>query len=332
MKNLCQKESSCSNKEVPLRNNFGEMIGCSESLSLVFSRVEQVAPMHVTVLLLGEIGTGKGIIARIIHQSSARKDRPMLTVNCAALPANRIERELFGQEEGTVSEADHREIGLMEQADGCTIFLDEIGTMPLDLQRKLLRVIRDGEFERPGSPHTIKVDVRFIAASNRNLQEEVQAGRFREDLYSRLNVFHITIPPLRERKEDIPLLVNFFIAKFNQRTGKKIITVTDKTLKALQEDHWPGNVLELESVIERAFITSQGDKLQILERFEVLRRDAAQNTVVVKTLADLERDHIFQVLLKTAWRIEGDRGAAILLGLNPSTLRARIRKLGIRRP
>lgn len=332
MKTLSQKENSCFKKEVALQNKFGEMVGRSEPLSFVFSQVEQVAPMNVTVLLLGETGTGKGMVARAIYRRSARKDMPMITVNCAALPANRIERELFGQGEGAISEVDHRQIGLLEQADGCTLFLDEIGTMPLELQCKLLRVIQDGEFERPGSPRTIKVDVRVIAASNSNLGEEIHAGRFREDLYSRLNVFPITIPPLRERKEDIPLLVNYFIAKFNKRTGKKIVTVANETLNTLQEYHWPGNVRELESVIERAVITTRGDKLQILERFEVFRRDAVQNISEVKTLADLERDHILLVLLKTAWRIEGNKGAAILLGINPSTLRARIRKSGIRRP
>jgi len=332
LKNLHQKESSCLKKEVALQNNFGEMIGRSEPLSLVFSQVEQVAPMNVTVLLLGESGTGKGVLARIIHRCSARKDMSMITVNCAALPANRIERELFGPGEDAISEADHRQIGLLEQADGCTLFLDEIGTMPLELQWKLLRVIQDGGFERPGRPSTIKVDVRVIAASKRNLDEEIHAGRFRKDLYSRLNVFPITLPPLRERKEDIPLLVNYFIAKFNKRTGKKISAVADETLNALQGYHWPGNVRELESVIERAVITSREDKLQILERFETFRPDVEQCTPEVKTLADLERDHILEVLVKTAWRIEGNKGAAILLGLNPSTLRARIRKSGIRRP
>lgn len=315
-----------------MQNNFGEMIGRSEPLSFVFSQVEQIAPMNVTVLVLGETGTGKGILARIIHRCSVRKNMPMITVNCAALPANRIERELFGQGESATSEADHLQIGLLEQADGCTLFLDEIGTMPLELQCKLLRVIQGGGFERPGSSRTFKVDVRVIAASKRNLAEEIHAGRFRQDLYSRLNVFPITIPPLRERKEDIPLLVNYFIAKFNKRTGKKIVAVANETLNTLQGYHWPGNVRELESVIERAVITSRGDKLQIMECLEIFLPDMKQNTPEVKTLADLERDHILEVLVKASWRIEGDKGAAILLGLNPSTLRARIRKSGIRRP
>ena len=235
-------------------------------MSYVFFRVEQVAPQDATVLLLGETGIGKGMIARAIHSRSARKDRPMITVNCTALPANLIESELFGRERGAFTGADARQIGRFELADGGTIFLDEIGEMPLDLQCKLLRVIQDGEFERLGSPRTIKVDVRIIAASNRNLEEEVKNGRFREDLFYRLNVFPITIPPLRQRKEDIPLLVNHFVAKFNKKIGKKIETVSKDTLNALQEYHWPGNVRELESVIERAVITSQGTALQVLDR------------------------------------------------------------------
>jgi len=222
-------------------------------------------------------------------------------------------------------------MGRFELADHGTIFLDEIGEMPLELQSKLLRVIQDGEFERLGSPRTIKVNVRIIAASNRNLEEEIKSGRFREDLFYRLNVFPITIPPLRQRKEDIPLLVNHFVAKFNKKTGKKIDAVSKETMNALQEYHWPGNVRELESVIERAVITSQGTALQVLDRFDTFLKKGDQSGEEVKALADLEQDHILQVLQKTGWRIEGQNGAAVLLGLNPSTLRARIRKYGIRR-
>jgi transcriptional regulator with GAF, ATPase, and Fis domain len=290
-----------------------------------------VAPQEATVLLLGETGTGKGVVARAIHSRSTRKDRPMVTVNCTSLPANLIESELFGRERGAFTGANARQMGRFELADGGTIFLDEIGEMPLELQSKLLRVIQDGEFERLGSPRTIKVNVRIIAASNRNLEEEIRAGRFREDLFYRLNVFPITIPPLRQRKEDIPLLVNHFVAKFNKKMGKKIDAVTKETLNALQEYHWPGNVRELESVIERAVITSQGTALQVLDRFESIRKAGELVGQDVKAIADLEQDHILQVLQKTGWRIEGKTGAAILLGLNPSTLRARMRKYGIRR-
>jgi PAS domain S-box-containing protein len=324
-----QAENIHLQQEVAREYDFGEIIGQSTAISYVFFRVEQVAPQDTTVLLLGETGTGKGLIARAIHSRSARKDRPMITVNCTALPANLIESELFGREKGAFTGANSRQMGRFELADGGTIFLDEIGEMPLELQCKLLRVIQDGEFERLGSPRTIKVNVRIIAASNRNLEEEIRAGRFREDLFYRLNVFPITIPPLRQRKEDIPLLINYFVAKYNKKTGKKIETVSKETLNVFQEYHWPGNVRELENVIERAVITSQGPTLQVLDRFDTFRKPAGGEDV--QALADLERDHILQILQKTGWRIEGEKGAAILLGLNPSTLRARMRKYGLRR-
>ena len=292
-----------------------------------------MAPQDATVLLLGETGTGKGVVARAIHSRSARKDRPMITVNCSALPANLIESELFGREKGAFTGSDARQMGRFELADNGTIFLDEIGEMPMELQSKLLRVIQDGEFERLGSPRTIKVDVRIIAATNRNLEEEIRNGRFREDLFYRLNVFPITIPPLRQRKEDIPLLVDHFVAKFNKKTGKKIETVSKDTLNALQEYHWPGNVRELESVIERAVITSQGTALQVLDRFDDIPEDRGtgragrQGPCRAGTATTSSR-----CSEKTGWRIEGKNGAAVLLGLNPSTLRGRMRKYGIRRP
>ena len=311
--------------------NFGEIIGRSNALESVFLKVEQVAPQDATVLLLGETGTGKGVVARSIHSRSSRKDRPMITVNCTALPANLIESELFGREKGAFTGSDARQMGRFELADNGTLFLDEIGEMPMDLQTKLLRVIQDGEFERLGGPKTIKVNVRIIASTNRNLEEEIRKGRFREDLFYRLNVFPITIPPLRQRKEDIPLLVNFFVAKFNKKTGKKIETVSKDTLNVLQEYDWPGNVRELESIIERAVITSQGTGLQILDRFENSPQAGEQEAQDCKALAELERDHIFQALEKTGWRIEGKKGAATMLGLNPSTLRGWMRKDGIRR-
>ncbi len=307
---------------------FGDIVGQSPALAYVFFRIDQVAPLDTTVLLLGETGSGKGMVARAIHRRSSRKDRPLITVNCTALPANLIESELFGREKGAFTGAHARQLGRFELANGGTIFLDEIGEMPLELQVKLLRVLQDGEFERLGSPHTTKVDVRIIAASNRILEEEIKAGRFREDLFYRLNVFPITIPPLRQRNEDIPFLVNHFVAKFNKKTGKKVTSVSKETLNVLTEYHWPGNVRELESVIERAVITSQGNTLQVLDRFETFRKVDEQD---VKVLADLERDHILKVLQRTGWRIEGKCGAALLLGLNPSTLRARMRKYGIRR-
>jgi len=329
LKDRLQEENIYLQQEIAREYNFGEIIGQSSAMSYVFFRVEQVAAINATVLLLGETGSGKGVIARAIHSRSARKDRPMITVNCTALPANLIESELFGREKGAFTGASARQMGRFELADGGTIFLDEIGEMPLELQCKLLRVIQDGEFERLGSPRTIKVDVRIIAASNRNLEAEIRNGTFREDLYYRLNVFPITIPPLRQRKEDIPLLVNYIVAKFNKKIGKKILTVSKDTMKKLEEYHWPGNVRELESVIERAVIISQGSTLDVLDRFVTQHTEEDAPGEEVKAIADLEYDHIMQVLKKTGWRIEGKNGAAILLGLNSSTLRARMRKFGI---
>jgi formate hydrogenlyase transcriptional activator len=331
LKERLQAENIYLQQEVAGGYNFGEIIGQSSAMSYVFFRIEQVAPQNATVLLLGETGTGKGVVARAIHAGSARKDRPMITVNCTSLPANLIESELFGREKGAFTGANVRQMGRFELADGGTIFLDEIGEMPLELQSKLLRFIQDGEFERLGNPRTIKVNVRIIAASNRNLEEEIRNGRFREDLFYRLNVFPITIPPLRQRAEDIPLLVSHFIAKFNKKMGKNIESISKETMKSLQDYSWPGNVRELESVIERAIITSQGTTLQVLDRFDTFRKVGGLETQNVKALADLEQDHILQVLQQTGWRIEGKNGAAVLLGLNPSTLRARMRKYGIRR-
>ena len=331
LKDRFQAENIYLHKVIDREYNFGEIIGRSNALEYVFFKVEQVAPQDATVLLLGETGTGKGLVARSIHGKSSRKDRPMITVNCSALPANLIESELFGREKGAFTGSHDRQMGRFELADNSTLFLDEIGEMPIDLQTKLLRVIQDGEFERLGSPKTIKVDVRIIASTNRNLEEEIRKGRFREDLFYRLNVFPITIPPLRQRKEDIPLLVDYFVAKFNKKTGKKIETVSKDTLNVLQEYDWPGNVRELESIVERAVITSQGTGLQILDRFVNSLKAGEQEARDGKSLATLERDHILQALEKTGWRIEGKKGAAAMLGINPSTLRGRMRKDGIRR-
>jgi DNA-binding NtrC family response regulator len=329
LKDRLQAENIYLQQEVDRQFNFGEIIGQSNILTRVFSQVEQVAPMNATVLLLGETGTGKGVVARAIHSSSSRKGRPLITVDCSTLPAALVESELFGRERGAFTGSDTRQIGRFELADGGTIFLDEVGEMPIELQCKLLRIIQDGEFERLGSPRTIKTDVRIIAATNRNLGEEVRNGKFREDLYYRLNVFPITLPPLRQRKDDIPLLVNHFVVKFNKKIGKKIETVSKDTLNSLQEYHWPGNVRELESVIERAVIISHGAALQVLDRFDTFQKSEEPHGQEVKALVELEHDHIIQVLQKTGWRIEGKNGAAVLLGLNASTLRARMRKYGI---
>ena len=296
LKDKLQAENVYLQKEVSRQYNFDEIIGNSELLSQVFQKVEQVAP---------------------------------ITVDCTTSPATLIESELFGRERGAFTGSDSKQIGRFELADGGTLFLDEIGELPLDMQAKLLRVIQDGEFERLGSPRTIKVDVRIIAATNRNIINEVRNGMFREDLFYRLNVFPITLPPLRQRKEDIPLLVKHFVIKFNKKIGKQIDIISTDALNTLQAHHWPGNVRELESAIERAVILSEGNSLQVLDRFETFDKLPASEETSVKALVDLEHDHIVNVLKQTSWRIEGPKGAALILGLNASTLRARMRKYGI---
>jgi formate hydrogenlyase transcriptional activator len=301
----------------------------SDGLKYVLYRAEQVAATNTTVLILGETGTGKDLIAAAIHDMSPRRDRPLITVNCAALPGNLIESELFGREKGAFTGADTRQVGRFEVANGSTLCLDEIGELPLELQAKLLRVIQHGEFERLGSSRTTKVDVRIVATTNRDLEEEVRKGRFRQDLYYRLNVFPITVPPLRQRKEDIPLLVEAFIERFARKLGKQISSVQKKTMKTLQEYPWPGNVRELESVLERAAVLCSGPVLQLADKLEI---SSPSMSSTIRTLEEVERNQILKILSETRWRIEGRDGAAGILGLHPSTLRARMHKLGILRP
>lgn len=263
LKDRLQAENVYLQQEVAREYNFGEIIGKSSGVAQLLQRIEWVAPMNVTVLLLGEVGTGKGVAARAIHNSSSRVNRPLITVNLMALPTHLIESELFGWERGEFTGADARQIGRFELADEGTIFLEEIGELPLDLQDKLLRIIKDGELERLGSPRSIKVNVRLIASSTRDLELEVRSGRFREELYYRIKVFPVTMPPLRQRKEDIPLLARHFMAKYNRKIGTKLANVSSETVNKLQAYHWPGNVRELESVIERAVITTPGAVLQV---------------------------------------------------------------------
>ena len=329
LKDQLELENIYFRQEIQKKYQFEHIIGQSDALKYVLYRVEQVALTNTTVLILGETGTGKELIAAAIHHMSPRKDRPMITVNCAALPPNLIESELFGREKGAFTGADSQQIGRFEMAHGSTLCLDEIGELPLEVQAKLLRVIEHKEFERLGSSQTIKVDVRIVATTNRNLLEEVRKGRFREDLYYRLNVFPITVPPLRQRKEDIPLLVQFFIEKYSRKLGKQITSIQKETMKVLQDYPWPGNIRELESVIERAVILSPGPVLQLAERLEI---SPLLHSTTVGTLEEAERDRILKVLTETRWRIEGKDGAAAILGLHPSTLRAKMQKLGIRRP
>ncbi len=314
-------------EEMKLSYNFEEIIGQSDALKCALYKIEQIAPTDATVLLLGETGVGKELFARAIHNASSRKERPLVKVNCAALPPTLIESELFGHEKGAFTGAQSKQVGRFELAHGTTIFLDEVGELPPALQAKLLRVLQDGEFERVGSSHTTRVNVRVIAATNRNLEEEVKQGGFREDLWYRLNVFPITVPPLRVRTEDIPLIAIFFINKFAKRFGKSIKTVPHKVLRALKNYPWPGNVRELENVIERSVIISQGPLLTI-------DLPGPQHAAVDegRKMEEVERNYVLKVLKETHWKIEGINGAAQVLGLNPGTLRSRMKKLGIQRP
>ena len=312
-----------------MKSQFNQILGQSDGLKYVLYRVEQVAPHNTTVLILGETGTGKELTADLIHSLSPRKDRPLITVNCAALPANLIESELFGREKGAFTGANTRQVGRFEVAHGSTLCLDEIGELPLELQAKLLRAVQQNEFERLGSSQTIKVDVRIIATTNRNLDEDVRQGRFRQDLYYRLNVFPITVPPLRQRKEDIPILAQAFTERYARKLGKPITSIQKGTMKALQDYPWPGNIRELESVIERAVIMCPGPVLQLADKLEI---PSFTSSVDMNTLEEVERDQILKILSETRWRIEGNDGAATILGLHPSTLRARMQKLGISRP
>src|SRR5262245_23013502 len=331
LKNKLQAEIIYLQEEIKLTHNFDEIIGNSDALKYALYKVEQVAATDTTVLILGETGTGKELIARAIHQSSTRRDRPLVKVNCTALPVTLIESELFGHEKGAFTGAQSRKIGRFELANGGTLFLDEIGELPLELQPKLLRILQDGEFERVGGSKTLKVDVRIIAATNRNLQLEVPKGLFREDLWYRLNVFPITLPPLCKRKEDISLLVNFFINHFNRKIGRNVRSVDPVTMKALQNHSWPGNIRELSNVIERAVINTEGSVLQLADKLESPPEPGEDYLMNTKSFEDLEREIILQRLKQTNWKISGPGGAANSLGLNPSTLRTRMIKLGIQR-
>ena len=333
-------------EQVEPQAGFAGIVGRSDGMRYVLSRVEQVAPTSSTVLLQGETGVGKELVAHALHNLSPRRHRPLVKLNCAALPPSLVESELFGHEKGAFTGAVAQRKGRFEIADGSTLFLDEIGELPLELQAKLLRVIQDGELERVGGTVTLKTDVRLVAATNRRLEEEVKAGRFRQDLFYRLNVFPITIPPLRERREDVPALVQHLVEKHCRKLGRPVLQVSQGTLQDLQAHDWPGNVRELEAVIESAVITSRGPMLRIRRAPPAGRaRDAAPSPrrppesaptpcrpLPRGPLADLEREHILATLEKTYWRLEGEHGAAAILGMNPSTLRSRMRKHGLRRP
>jgi len=332
--------------EIRAIHNFNEILGQSPALRQVLRDVEQVAITDAAVLIQGETGTGKELFARAIHAASRRRDAPLVTVNCAAIPAALIESEFFGHEKGAFTGATSRREGRFALADGGTLFLDEAGELPLELQGKLLRVLQEGTFEPVGGAVTRKVNVRVVAATNRDLAREVQANRFREDLFYRLNVFPLRLPPLRERSEDIPALAAAFAQRFAQRVGKALEGLTPEDVRRLQAYAWPGNVRELQNVMERAVITSENGRLN-LDRALPESAPAARPSVAVsgatpatgapairtlKELEELERNNLLQALDAAEWRISGERGAAALLGMNPSTLRSRMKALGVKTP
>jgi len=349
LKAQLEQENVYLREEILGEHNFKEIVGNSPELTSVLHTIDRVAPTDTSVLVLGETGTGKELIARAIHSRSARHRHPLVKVNCGAIPSGLLESELFGHMKGAFTGAVERRIGRFELADKGTIFLDEVGELALDMQVKLLRVLQEHEFEPVGSSRTVKVDVRVIAATNRNLEEEVAAGRFRADLYYRLNVLPIRVPPLRERRTDIRQLAMFFIQRYAKRIGRTIEGVTKDSLDRLTTYAWPGNVRELENVIERALILSKGGLLDmgthlfpavpamdgspppIAPSREPVTPSVAAAGAGAGTLEDIERAHILATLARTGWVIEGGAGAAKILDLHPNTLRSRMKKLGIER-
>ena len=328
LRDQLQRENLYLREEIKLEHYHGEIVGNSEAIRRVLKQAEQVGPTDSSVLLLGETGTGKELLARSLHDLSRRRTRPMVKVNCAALPASLVESELFGREKGAYTGALTREIGRFELANESTLFLDEIGELPLELQAKLLRVLQEGEFERLGSPRTIRVNVRIVAATSRDLRVAVKEGRFREDLFYRLSVFPIQVPPLRDRKEDIPALAWHFIRELGTRMGRNIESVRSSTMEALQRYSWPGNIRELRNIIERSLIIFPGEVFQAELPIgdEGVRSQNARNT-----LHEVEREHILMILNGTGWRVRGKNGAAEILGLKASTLESRMKKLNLSR-
>lgn len=320
-------------EEVEQHYNFEEMIGQNPKFNEVCRGISLVAKTDSTVLILGETGTGKELVARAIHNNSPRKNKPLIKLNCAALPATLIESELFGHERGAFTGAIDRRIGKFELANGSTLFLDEVGELPLELQSKLLRALQEKEIERLGSNKTLHIDVRIIAATNRDLAREVQTGKFRQDLYYRLHIFPITLPPLRERKEDIPLLATHFIERYAKKTGKNIQGFSGKAMQDMMSYNWPGNIRELEHVIERCVIMSNGKLIQDLNLPDTFKKRTTTSVsgFVVKAWDEQERDYILEVLKLTKGNVKGKGGAAELLQLPPTTLQSKMNKLGIER-
>ncbi len=326
-----QAQNKYLQEEIKYNHNFEEIVSKSKNFHKILQQIEQVASTDATVLIMGESGTGKELLARAIHNISNRNKRPLIKINCATLPANLIESELFGHERGAFTGAMERRIGRFELADGGTIFLDEIGELPIELQAKLLRVLQEGEFERLGNPKTMKVNVRVIAATNRNLEDAIAKKEFREDLFYRLNVFPVISPPLRDRKEDIPLLVNHFVKKYEGKMDKEIKDIPAKVIDALMLYDWPGNIRELENLVERALILSTGNTLEYGSWIPSVKIATVNGKPAVQKLDDLEKQHIISVLEKTNWKVSGEKGAAKILGINPTTLEARMKKMGIKR-
>src|SRR3989441_92360 len=327
------RENVYLQEEIRREHPFEELVGSSPTLGAALHKVDQVAPGNTSVLILGETGTGKELIARAIHNCSARRDRPLVKVNCSAISAGLVESELFGHVKGAFTGALERRVGRFELADGGTIFLDEIGELPLETQVKLLRVLQEQEFEPVGSSRTLRVDVRVIAATNRDLQEAMQAGRFRADLFYRLNVFPIDVPPLRERRADIPQLAMFFLARFAKLFGKKVDTVAAESMDRLIEYSWPGNIRELQNVVERAAVLAQGPVLALDRDLAPVPIDHGRQAAEpvgggvaseLATLEQVERGHIVAVLKQTGWVIEGPKGAARILQLHPDRKSTRL--------
>jgi transcriptional regulator with GAF, ATPase, and Fis domain len=321
-------------EEIESSHNYAEIIGESAEIKKVFRLVTQVAYSDSTVLILGETGTGKELIARAIHNSSTRKNKLMVKVNCAALPASLIESELFGHERGSFTGAIERRIGKFELANNGTLFLDEIGEMTPELQVKLLRALQEKEIERVGGKTTIKTDVRIIAATNRDLEKLMEEGKFRSDLYYRLNIFPISLPPLRDRREDIPQIASYFIVRYAKKSGKKINTIGSKALQELIHYDWPGNIRELEHLIERSVLLATGDTIKEIHLPHQKRNvtsDASKKDISIRTIDENEKDHILKILKHVKGKIGGAGGAAELLGVPTSTLNSRIKRLGIRK-
>ncbi len=332
LKNKYEKENIYLKEEIGLAFNYKDMIYASDEISEVLNQVDMVAGTDATVLLQGETGTGKEIVARAIHSNSLKSENPFIKINCAAIPRELIESELFGHKKGSFTGAICDRVGKFELANGGTLFLDEIGELPIEMQPKLLRVLQEGEIEPIGGSKIVKVDVRIVAATNRNLLEEIENGNFREDLYFRLNVFPINIPPLRERKKDIPVLINHFVTKFSDQYRKELKHILKDDLQAMMNYDWPGNVRELENFIERSVIVSQGDYISF--NLGTKNDDSEKRAIksIGKTLDDVQREHITQTLIATKWKIAGADGAAAILDIKPSTLRDRMKKLNIQKP